>query len=299
MLADDQSSVDIPSFAINRLYSRSKEITGKFGGSAQSGIAPSRRAPAVFIFTGDTGAEFGYEDTFDVEGCFLYTGEGQAGDMQMTRGNAAIASHASDGRALHLFESQGKGRPCLYKGEFAYAAHFFGRGPDKNKQNRKTIIFRLIPVSRLVQLEQEPNELRIAEAPSTYLAPTLEQLRSRAIDACKRTVEGGAPKEAIRAVYARAVEVKQYVLARADGKCELCLVPASFKRKSDGTPYLEPHHINRLSDGGLDHPDFVGAICPNCHRHIHFGIDGSERNEQLRKNVQQAESGFGRSKLAQ
>jgi hypothetical protein len=28
-----------------------------------------------------------------------------------------------------------------------------------------------------------------------------------------------------------------------------------------------------------DHPDAVAAICPNCHREIHFGVGGLEKNE--------------------
>lgn len=43
---------------------------------------------------------------------------------------------------------------------------------------------------------------------------------------------------------------------------------APFQRK-DGTPYLEPHHIQRLADEGPDHPKWVGAVCPSCHREIH------------------------------
>jgi 5-methylcytosine-specific restriction enzyme A len=287
---------EIPSFVVGQLYSRSKDITGKYGGSGRSGIAPSRRAPAIFIFTGEAGAEFGYEDSIDIEGCFLYTGEGQEGDMRMTRGNAAIASHALNGRALHVFETTGKGRPCLYKGEFAYGAHFFKPGLDKEKRERQIIVFRLIPIARLNQIEQGNSTYQLSEAPGLYVPPTLDQLRQRALDACKRAVVGAPPSETIRAAYARAEQVKQYVLARADGVCELCLAPAPFDRKSDRSPYLEPHHINRLSDGGLDHPEYIGAICPNCHRHIHYGVGGDERNEQLRQKVKCIESNYARRK---
>jgi len=167
-LANKHSISEIPTFVVGQLYSRLKEITGKYGGSGQSGIAPSRRSPAIFIFTGEAGAEFGYEDSFDSEGCFLYTGEGQEGDMQMTRGNAAIASHALNGRTLHVFETTGKGRPCLYKGEFAYGAHFFKPGLDKNRQNRQVIVFRLIPTSRLMLIDQAQHEHLLNEATAAY-----------------------------------------------------------------------------------------------------------------------------------
>jgi hypothetical protein len=39
-------------------------------------------------------------------------------------------------------------------------------------------------------------------------------------------------------------------------------------------PNLEPHHIRRLADGGPDHPRWVAALCPTCHRRVHHGVDG-------------------------
>ncbi|GAB6180364.1 hypothetical protein JCM14036_16830 [Desulfotomaculum defluvii] len=61
------------------------------------------------------------------------------------------------------------------------------------------------------------------------------------------------------------------VLERANGICEECRKPAPFNRASDGTPYLEVHHIIRLADGGEDTVDNAIAVCPNCHRKLHFG----------------------------
>jgi len=69
-------------------------------------------------------------------------------------------------------------------------------------------------------------------------------------------------------------------LARANGNCEGCALPAPFFR-SDGTPYLEPHHLRRVSDGGPDHPAHVIALCPNCHRRVHAGADGHTYNATL------------------
>ena len=59
--------------------------------------------------------------------------------------------------------------------------------------------------------------------------------------------------------------------------------------KNNGEPYLEVHHINRLSDGGLDHPSNCAAISPNSHREIHFGIKGKELDQKLAKLVAQKE----------
>ncbi len=85
--------------------------------------------------------------------------------------------------------------------------------------------------------------------------------------------------------------MKNYVLARAKGRCEGCKKPAPFIRL-DGSPYLEPHHIRRVSDGGPDNPAFVIALCPNCHRLVHAGRDGKFYNDELLASMETIESGF-------
>jgi 5-methylcytosine-specific restriction protein A len=58
---------------------------------------------------------------------------------------------------------------------------------------------------------------------------------------------------------------------------------------ADGKPYLEPHHIRRLADEGPDHPAWVAALCPNCHRRIHHGADGTEFNEEVAQSIRAIE----------
>jgi 5-methylcytosine-specific restriction enzyme A len=71
--------------------------------------------------------------------------------------------------------------------------------------------------------------------------------------------------------YKRNPDVVVEALLRAAGHCERCGNPAPFRRKSDGTPYLEVHHKKSLSAGGEDTLQNVLALCPNCHREIHHG----------------------------
>lgn len=71
--------------------------------------------------------------------------------------------------------------------------------------------------------------------------------------------------------FKRNVDVIAEVLIRANGICEKCSKKAPFKRKTDGTPYLEVHHLKRLADGGEDTVANAIAVCPNCHRELHFG----------------------------
>lgn len=284
----------IPTFKLGHAYSRVREITGRFGGSGQSGIAPSKSAPAIFLFTGGSGTQYGYADAFEESGCLLYVGEGQVGDMQFTRGNLAICNHVQDGRALHVFESQGKGRDYVYRGEFVYTSHLVQKGPDREGAQRDLIVFRLMPVEQLLPVETVGGE----DSTSTEASPSsLDGLRAAAMAAVGAPGNVSDPAEAVRRTYQRSAKVRAYVLARADGICELCEKPAPFTRKSDGSPYLEPHHINRVSDGGLDHPRHVGGICPACHREIHFGIDGDSLNDKLRTSIEAREAAMEGAEL--
>ena len=77
--------------------------------------------------------------------------------------------------------------------------------------------------------------------------------------------------------YSRNPNVVAQALFRAQGKCEKCGKNAPFRRKSNGTPYLEVHHKIPLSeqinnDSNLDTLENVVALCPNCHRKAHFGL---------------------------
>lgn len=72
--------------------------------------------------------------------------------------------------------------------------------------------------------------------------------------------------------FRRNPDVVAAVLHRADGKCERCGKSAPFIRASDGTPYLEVHHKKMLAEGGEDTVENAMAVCPNCHRELHFGV---------------------------
>jgi 5-methylcytosine-specific restriction endonuclease McrA len=71
--------------------------------------------------------------------------------------------------------------------------------------------------------------------------------------------------------YRRNTDIVVEALSRSNGVCEACGNPAPFTRSSDGTPFLEVHHVKSLSDGGTDTLDNVLALCPNCHRRKHYG----------------------------
>jgi 5-methylcytosine-specific restriction endonuclease McrA len=78
--------------------------------------------------------------------------------------------------------------------------------------------------------------------------------------------------QTISVTYKRNPDVIVEVMIRANGKCERCGRDAPFRRIKDNTPYLEVHHWKPLSEQGEDTVENAGALCPNCHREMHFGI---------------------------
>ncbi len=79
--------------------------------------------------------------------------------------------------------------------------------------------------------------------------------------------------EVISVVFKRNPDVVIEVLNRANGFCEHCNKVAPFLRAKDGSPYLEVHHTLPLSDGGKDIVENAVALCPNCHRKAHYGMN--------------------------
>ena len=274
----------IPVFDIGKTYQRREQIHLPYGGSWQSGISASNVSNAIFLFTGESGEQYGYKDEFvlDESGAqvFMYTGEGQSGDMTLTRGNLAVSEHSKLGRALHLFQNLGKRKGVRYLGEFIYISHELRSGRDKNLFERKVIIFCLINVADAERFEgDEPDDVE----PKAFLPISLEEARAAAY-AASSTTGHALGRSGVRTLYLRSKAVKDYVLARANGFCEACKNPAPFFKK-DKTPYLEPHHTTRVSDGGPDHPKHVAAICPSCHREIHHGENGVAKNIALQQTI--------------
>lgn len=75
-------------------------------------------------------------------------------------------------------------------------------------------------------------------------------------------------------------------LLRAVDKCEMPDCDYKPFQKDDGKPYLEVHHIDPLSEGGDDTLINAAALCPRCHRELHFGKDRMKLRAKLRGYVE-------------
>lgn len=271
-------------------YIRQKDLHQPFGGSKQSGISPSAKSPFIFLFTGTSGGEYGYSDAWEDDGrVFLYTGEGQVGDMEFRVGNKAIRDHLKNGKQLLLFEGDGRGN-ATYKGEFVCIGTRAGSGPDREGNVRQTIVFELRPILDEATHDDHTTEMTADVSSDVGAGPwglPLCDLRARVLANAPEDTQQTV-KHMRRRYYERSLEAAVYVRRRANGVCEGCGHQAPFTT-SKGEPFLEAHHIRRKADQGPDHPAWMVAICPNCHRRVHLGIDGAEYNAHLLSVAQKIE----------
>jgi 5-methylcytosine-specific restriction protein A len=258
-------------FALGRVYRRA-DLHDEYGGQEQGGISTPREHPLIFIFSGSAGLAYGYDDGWDTDGVFHYFGEGQEGHMKFEGGNAAIRDHAENEEEIHLFEKQKSGG-LRYAGEMVCAGYEWKTAPDKAGNDRQAIVFQLVRAAAVPEyVEAAPSQ----EATLADLAAAADE----------DPTEEASATEGLRRTYARSEALKQYVRARAGGKCEGCGAPAPFLAKSGG-PYLEAHHTNRRSDSGPGNRWTVIALCPNCHSKVHYGQDGDDFNEGLKARLRE------------
>jgi 5-methylcytosine-specific restriction enzyme A len=165
------------SFELGMLYNRVQDIHEIYDGQRQGGISTPDGAAYVFLFTGETGEQYGYKDGWRPDGLFAYTGEGQRGDMEFVRGNRAIRDHLANGRDLLLFEATNAKGQYRFRGCFACAGWELKTTPDRDGAERQAIVFHLAPVA-------EVEMAAIDEQVETELAKkSLKELRQLALAA--------------------------------------------------------------------------------------------------------------------
>lgn len=129
-------------FIKGEIYKRSRDIHDKYQGQRFGGISTPRDYPFIFLFSSPSGEEYGYKDGWTADGIYLYTGEGQFGNMEFTKGNKAILNHKKDEKSLLLFEYISTGL-VRFVGEMEYVGHRFVNTHDLNGRTRRAIVFEL------------------------------------------------------------------------------------------------------------------------------------------------------------
>lgn len=261
-------------FEIGKIYNRRSDIHGEYSGQQYGGISTPSNHPYIFIFTSDAGEAYGYSDSYGSDDTFWYTGEGQVGDMEMSKGNLAIKDHIYNEKQILLFESVETGY-VRFVGKCEYITHHIEERPDKNDDPRNAIIFHLnIEQSPRNQTNEPPEGYQNSKKPKKSMS--LKDLRELAL---RTSPKKASKKKQISNIQIRSKAIKLYAKKRANGLCEGCGTEAPFKSKEG--PYLEVHHMLRLADGGPDLPENVIAICPTCHRRAHYATDAKAYNAGL------------------
>lgn len=271
-------------FTYGKDYNRFNDIHKIYGGQRQGGISTPSKFPFIFLFTGESGHEFGYLDEFRPDGIFWLTGEGQIGDMKFIKGNKAILDHVKNNKKLFLFEYK-KSATVQFIGECYCLGYHVEERPDKNNNIRDAIVFHLDVLNNQSISTIEANQLPITSQRINSKKKDIQSLRSIALS--KSSIAMNVKQRKIL-THLRSQAIKSYALLRSKGKCECCGNSAPFLNKKN-EPFLEVHHLTRISDGGPDHPRWVAALCPNCHREAHYGKQSKHLYNRLNSYLDSVE----------
>jgi len=206
-----------------------------------------------------------YKDKW-IDDILYYTGQGQYGDQELTRENKILAQSDNNGVRVVLFEKYFKNQYTFIGEVTLLRSPKIENQRDFNNQMRKVFVFPLKlksgfsrpPIPEESSKKQEEKEEREAQK-----LPDDELLK-------RAKEQGGKPGTKVVSAtrYETNKNVSNHAKRRAQGKCDLCGQNAPFLDKKN-VPFLETHHIQWMSKGGLDTIDNTAALCPNCHRRMH------------------------------
>jgi len=163
---------------------------------------------------------------------------------------------------LHYIGLRGESRALFRGRSFEEVVSFIPRTPEYELLYIHVNELPQTAVSLATLRAEEANDLRDVQA-------LCSKTRSAQLES--------APKRPLERIsilsygFRRNPYIVAEALDRANGCCERCKNPAPFMKATDGSPYLEVHHLTPLSQGGEDSLNNVVALCPNCHRELHFG----------------------------
>lgn len=253
------------------------QIVKMFRVGNMGGMRRSNTKNALVLISFHAGIDRLYVDYWK-DDILYYTGMGQNGDQDIHAAqNKTLAESDINGVTVYLFEMFTEQR-YQYRGIVKLAGDpFQEEEKDLDGKMRKVWKFplRLMTTnylaSEFLQEKQQKESKRAAEISLLelyQLARNIHQVVSE-VTATSKT-------------YVRNPIIARFAKVRAHGICELCGQPAPFE--VDGEPFLESHHIQAVSEGGLDSIENVTALCPNCHRRVH-SLKDSKDIEMIRKNM--------------
>lgn len=105
-----------------------------------------------------------------------------------------------------------------------------------------------------------------------------------------REAQGKPPKQTKTVTdFKRNLAVVAGALARSNGACELPACATPLFQKDDGRNFLEVHHVVPLAEGGDDTLVNAAALCPMCHRELHYGSGRMAKRAVLQAAIKSKE----------
>ncbi len=131
-------------------------------------------------------------------------------------------------------------------------------------------IYNLSNLESLDNNESENEEL-------IYSQINIDLLRTRASSINTR------PNQESRTInsYPRNNILRTYIKERSNYSCEMPTCDYIGFEKENGQRYIEVHHVQPLSEGGEDSIENAAALCPTCHRKLHYAENKEEMKIEL------------------
>lgn len=193
---------------------------------------------------------------------------------------------------VHLFETV-ENRQHIYRGKVILIdTPYFINERDSDGHMRKVVKFPLLAEHDVIHVEKAPKvaapKKLSAEAIKAKALAASQHNRELAAQTTKKEERKvrAASRKVVSVVYDRDENIALYAKQRAKGICQLCEQPAPFHDQY-GQPYLESHHIDWLSRGGLDTIENTIALCCNCHKKMHV-VDDPKDVEKLKAKANES-----------
>ncbi len=259
-----------PEFEAGARYVRN-ELHDQFNGNRHRGISSPAEEEFMFVFTGPSGNGRGHESELLTDGTLTYYGEGHVGDMSFESNNAntKLRDHRERGLDIHVFVEALEGGVVSYLGEYVYDGHEWIDAPDGKAETRQAILFQLVTA--------DDDGVSLGEGGIEGASERELFVAARGETPTNGSMSASSGSER---TYTRPELLRQFALRSADGVCQGCGEDVRFTNAS-GDPLLEVHHLHRRSDGGINAPENVIALCVSCHRRCHRGDDSNEFNQTL------------------
>lgn len=236
------------------------EIYIYFGGSTRGAVVRKNKRKNFFILVLDN-----LHNTFYENGDILFNCYGANAKVDESTG---LFIHKEMQSKIFVFRKMEKNKYC-YLGRYETTDQL-----SENNGNKYVI---------LKHLEAE------------YVAPkSIDRFQYLTLDQCADAKYLDVPtteekKECKLHSSKRNEKVSSYTKHRANGICDLCGKEAPFKN-SLGQPYLECHHVIYIANDGPDRIYNTVALCPNCHKRIHYLGDKADKDILILKIKQYLEN---------